>query len=837
VASIQERKTVRFRQRDSWRKPRVFWLAAVAAFTALPVVSDTLAAIRIEREQPQQLGVYRRPASGDLGTIREVAEQGAAQSVKFKAGVRIAHFITKKCGLPATTIEIHPEYESIFLQRNKKSELTHQDMFGLSKDAEVVMPACVAFSTFVGKVVVPEQGVAKLAEARSIPFESAIFADAIGRSELHAKLSAAVTRAVQDLAFDEFRLLSDQLCKQASPVSLLACLNALTIAGANPEMANAKSSGGTISVPIAGVKAPAVVELDRVLLNDDAIAAAIEDTGFCSFFVVKNLCGFGSTIKGQMASVFKNGFTFNKTSELNDIEYHTGQDPGTGEQRLQKPTLQIRRESGLKFVTEVEAPEAYPSCAEAEQLNPGKWPFDVAEFERAARLSDIEHNPEKGKILVADTGFDFAGDEADDPAILAQTRDIFLRKYFHILEPRQDPDLRADRNEDGVPGNGGWAGVNVAGTYSGERSSRSVVNYRYQEHGLSVTTLALGGRQLDALRALDKLKIAIGEVNLVPRYNDPYLTTAFVSNTVKFAIARGNEFDVINLSLSSEVNDPAWSGLVDTAKHMTFVVAAGNDAQELTAEKGVWPAALGGAVATNDPSLTSFITVGAHDGKGGYVEFSNHGAGVDVFAPGCAVPSYALKRDDDGNVTGIAEKSITGTSAAAPLVSFAAGLLAGSFEFNKQPAAIKTRIQVGTDYNPSLQSRAVSSGVLNIAKVIGFKYDIIELADKNQPVSGGKSAGKLVHGAATLASDNGRFKCDFGPAIPLNTIKKIARGKAANDPVLVLATDDPTKRYKLASHFCPPDALSRLTIQFTDAETQASAPINMEDFRDYIAKR
>jgi hypothetical protein len=745
---------VRPRQRNNRCNRPVLWLAALAVLSA---ASATLGDIRKETDQSLQLGIYQRPAIGDLATIREVADQGIAQRVRFKAGARIANFIAKKCGMPATTIEIHPEYESILLQRNAKSELAHQDMFGLRKDTVVDIPACVAFSAFVGAALVPEEGVAKLAETLSIPFESAVFADAIGRAELHSKVIAAVKHADQNDAIDAFRVLSDQLCKGASPISLLACLNALTIAGANPEVANAKAIRGKIFVPIAGSKPQALAELDRVPLNDAAITADFESEGFCSYSVASYLCNLGSTFKDmKVASVIINTFNFNKGSEFNDVEYHTGQ--GSQEppvQKPQKPTVQKGREPALKFVTEVEGPAAYPSCADANELNPGKWPFDVVEFERAARLSDIEHNHRKGRILVADTGFDFAGDGGDDPAILPQTQDIFLRKYFHILDMGEDPDEHDDRNLDGVPGNGGWAGVNLAGRSGGERSSQSVADYAFREHGLSVTMLALGGRQLDALRRSDKLKFEIGEVNLVPKYDPAYLSTVFVGNTLKFAKARGNDFDIVNLSLSSELHDTIWDALVvDAEKRLAFVVAAGNDGKELTSSVGVWPAALGGGVATDDPSMTSFITVGAHDGKGKYVAFSNYGAGVDVFAPGCSVPSYVLKLDADGNVAGIAEKSITGTSAAAPLVSFAAGLLAGSFQFDKQPAAIKTRIQIGTDYDYSLQSRAVSSGVFNIAKVIGFKYDIIELADKDHPVSDGKSAGKPGRLQAMTASSS-----------------------------------------------------------------------------------
>jgi hypothetical protein len=482
-------------------------------------------------------------------------------------------------------------------------------------------------------------------------------------------------------------------------------------------------------------------------------------------------------------------------------------------------------------VTEVDSPANYENCANAEALNPSKWPFDVTEFARAAKLSDIEHNYQKGKIIVADTGFDFAGDGDADEAVLAQTKGIFLRQYFHVLDVRLDPKEGEDLNRDGVYGNGGWAGVNLAGAH-GERSAQSKANYEYRGHGVSVTALAMGGRQLDTLRRSGTLGFEIGEVNLVPNYNTPYISADFVNATVTFAKARGNEFDVVNLSLSSE-EDAVWKTLATDAdkRQLTFVAAAGNDGALLTSKDGVWPAALGGAAVTDDPSATSFITVGAHDGKRKWVKFSNFGPGVDVLAPGCSVPSYVLKLDGDGNLAGITEKSISGTSVAAPLVSFAAGLLAGNATFLGKPAAIKVRIQIGSDYDPELQSRAASSGVFNIAKVVGFKYDILEVTDEDH-----QPAKRLRYGSVTLATDDGNFKCDYGPPIALDTIKKMARGKGQDDAILVLATDDPTRSSKLTRHFCPAAALEGLKITFTDTETSETESIKMSNFWDFVAR-
>lgn len=89
----------------------------MTALAAISGASVSFGAIR-RLGEPMQLGVYPRPASGSIETIREVAARGLSQNVKFKAGARIARFIAKKCGLSAATMELHPEYESILLQQN-----------------------------------------------------------------------------------------------------------------------------------------------------------------------------------------------------------------------------------------------------------------------------------------------------------------------------------------------------------------------------------------------------------------------------------------------------------------------------------------------------------------------------------------------------------------------------------------------------------------------------------------------------------------------------------------------------------------------------------------------
>ena len=853
MASIRQRRTVRSSATAGAR-------VCAALLATASLVSGALAADGGKDNRPVRLGVYQRPSIKDLKTIEQVASEGIAQNVPFKTGARIARFVGKKCGLPAATLEIHPEYERLLLQSNIKAELTHEDLLHLRRDTVVEVPACAAFSDFIGAAVVPrEGGIAKLAGDLSLSFDPAMFAGVIGRQDVRAKLNAAVSLALTKSSVDEFAGLSDQLCKdkKSNLSALLACQVSLTIAGANPEMRDQPAAGAKIFIPVAGLSRQAAAQLDqlpvrpevgRIVLTDVPGAGAEKPSPFdCAADDFKPLCNYETRVKKEdhtLASVLKDlpgtmtlarggggGGFFNSMSQDGGGGFTTSFNPA---ETVSKPTARKAIVFGLRFVVDVDDASQYDACANAETLNKGKWPFDVDEFKRAAKLSDIEHNSQSGKILIADTGFDFSGDAGPDPIILATTKNIFLRKLFHAFDVKEDPDDADDKNQDGAFGNGGWAGVNLA-TPRGERSAQSIVNSDYRGHGLAVTALALGGRQLAALRQSNKLKFEIGEINLVPKYNDTnYISSGFIDKTVVFAKSRLNLFDVVNLSLASE-EDEIWRRLATDVekRQLTFVVAAGNDHKPVnsSSKDGVWPAALGGASLADSPLTTSFITVGAHDGNRQWAGFSNYGPGVDILAPGCAVPTYALKLDNLGNLAGITETSLTGTSVAAPLVSFAAGLLAGNSAFQGKPAAIKVRIQIGSDYDVGLQSRTISSGVFNIAKVLGFKYDIIEVAAGQD-----SKARKLRYGTTKLATADGLFKCDLGPPIALGSIKKLARGKDVGDALLVLATDDPTKATKLTPHFCSPSALSALKIDFTDTETNQTESIDPGKFRDYIAR-
>jgi subtilisin family serine protease len=121
---------------------------------------------------------------------------------------------------------------------------------------------------------------------------------------------------------------------------------------------------------------------------------------------------------------------------------------------------------------------------------------------------------------------------------------------------------------------------------------------------------------------------------------------------------------IISVSLVGPASAPVLDAAVAYAqsRNALVVAAAGNDAQDRPA----YPAALPGVV-----------SVQATDEHDSLYPFSNHGAGISISAPGCAIVVAPGDR----------YKGSCGTSVAAPLVAGAAGLLASA-----SPGATATQL-------------------------------------------------------------------------------------------------------------------------------------------------
>jgi hypothetical protein len=225
-----------------------------------------------------------------------------------------------------------------------------------------------------------------------------------------------------------------------------------------------------------------------------------------------------------------------------------------------------------------------------------------------------------------------------------------------------------------------------------------------------------------------------------------------------------------------------------------------------------------------------FVTVGAHDGNGKLAKFSNWGSAVDVLAPGCLVSSYDLDVDGMGNAIDIKPKLVTGTSIAAPLVSFVAAVLSSNPQFAANPGFIKSRLQTASDFDYELYESTYSSGVLDIAKAVAFKQDVIETRVAGQR--------KLGFGTLSLKHVGEKISCN-GETIPFSFIRKFAHGddSSGNRWTLVFSTDDDSRPSSLSRRLCPTDSFGKIEFAFHDGETSEDLSLMGFDILDYVARQ
>jgi hypothetical protein len=183
---------------------------------------------------------------------------------------------------------------------------------------------------------------------------------------------------------------------------------------------------------------------------------------------------------------------------------------------------------------------------------------------------------------------------------------------------------------------------------------------------------------------------------------------------------------VVNLSyVDASPNITAYKTASTSFPNTLFVSAAGNTNTNfwngnqilLDREHQLFPASLGG-------KYPNFITVGAINEDGSPARFSYFGVNVvDLAAPGENISSSIR----DEQTVGVPTKSafMSGTSQAAPFVSFTAALLF-KLDFD-DVSVIRRRIIASTDFNPALKGLVWSSGSLNIGKALAVRNDIIQL--------------------------------------------------------------------------------------------------------------
>jgi subtilisin family serine protease len=355
-------------------------------------------------------------------------------------------------------------------------------------------------------------------------------------------------------------------------------------------------------------------------------------------------------------------------------------------------------QTNVSLIAEASSTDCTPTADDS------KWPFDTAELRNMLLYNNTKRAgpPMQAVIGVADTGID------------RNESRLFLHQNM-----REIPNNNIDDEPNGYVDD--FDGVNMNRGVPGFPALNN--GFKDKNHGTHVAGLVLGGLKDSQLTQLVKERISLRIINIVHTTVIPTpagnLTSWPIPNdaildTLQYA-QQEPQIPIINLSVESAYE----SGLDRMMQFSTalIVAAAGNHRQDLDLKES-YPAA-----ATNRRLL---LSVGAYDGSDGLAPFSNRGANkVDLAAPGCLVDSIV-----PGSTS---REKLSGTSQAAPLVSFAAGLL---YSERVPIPQIKNRILLTTDYDPdklgdcSAASGCVQSeGRLNIARALDIYEDVVVLKD------------------------------------------------------------------------------------------------------------
>lgn len=360
-----------------------------------------------------------------------------------------------------------------------------------------------------------------------------------------------------------------------------------------------------------------------------------------------------------------------------------------------------------------------------------------------------------------------AGDSIDEPFdpnrvadILqrnAQVRPPFRKTIVAIIDTGIDPDekrlsLAADAN--------GRIGANMDKRQTGFPTSAST--YPARHHGTHVAGLALGGLKSERLTDAVKSRIALRIVNIVSRdvladstgAQHESFSIPLTNLQEAIAYARGDPpIPILNLSVET---DSRLESMLTTFKEGDYlaIVAAGNDGRDTDLEP-VYPAGF------KRDLPNRFLTVAAHKKGGSLASFSNRGPeGVDIAAPGCRITSIL---PDGGS------GPVTGTSQAAPLVTFAAALL---YSEGLSIQEVRNRIKVTASLEPdSLRAHVVFGRRLDIERALSIHDDLISIRAQPEPLRG-----RIVDIDCVEITDRGCVDLD-----------RIARLVASLDPETALA--------------------------------------------------
>lgn len=373
----------------------------------------------------------------------------------------------------------------------------------------------------------------------------------------------------------------------------------------------------------------------------------------------------------------------------------------------------FQQEAQFRLVAETTFAAAAPSPAtpDCSPVPEDSWPFNAEQV--STLLARYLTNPPSrtASILIADSGLN----EADADG-LTQLKLLWRNESETALSARTGYDDGNNGIDDDIYGASMSPPVGDPSADDG---------YEFADHGTQVASAAAGSLRSPALNGVLSNRLQIAAASLVkyeslqspegPPTERRYIPASAVLDSL--AYARRTGFNVLNWSIESDEKYLALLDSLHAAKALLVVVAAGNRKRNVDLdEEQSYP------VSYHREEADHIISVGAHDRCLNPSSFTNFGSVVvDLLAPG---------DDIDTMLRGGGRKRDSGTSFAAPQVSFTAAVL--SMLGVREAARIRERILDSVDVDPGLADKVASHGRLNVLKALAIYDDVIVVPGTEQ---------------------------------------------------------------------------------------------------------
>jgi hypothetical protein len=247
-------------------------------------------------------------------------------------------------------------------------------------------------------------------------------------------------------------------------------------------------------------------------------------------------------------------------------------------------------------------------------------------------------------------------------------------------------------------------------------------------HGMQVATVMLGGplfARFQAAAGRPRIKFIVKSIFAEAPAQTPKIAPKSGWETTVMNTIKQDKPEIVNLSIKAigTQDRPKLRFLTEDKEEPLYVVAAGNDKSDLS-KSYVYPAVYGGMKSRN------IVTVGAINikdtGEAEWAAFSNRNNElIDIAAPGCNVPVLTYDRA----TSRWTEIRVTGTSFAAPLVTFAAAVMKSEAAEDMNASDTKRRLLASADLHPAFDHLVKDGRILNLPKALSTHHDVIELKD------------------------------------------------------------------------------------------------------------